>query len=295
LRLRITLLALSGLGILFAQTTPPSATDIALEDPSVLRAKINLAKVRGMVESGTLPRVRLEAAEEKLADAIDEATYTRAIYGKDLSAEQAAETVNATRRRVERRKKTADEQEKLLAQGIISQSELRMATDDVQRVQREYDWAVAREKLVAEVANFAAAEMALMKQMEEGSSSTQISPGGMIERFVGKNEFTTTDFSKVQAAYTARFSHGLPISANGETAVHRSMGFDHAGRIDVALYPDSAEGQWLRRFLTANRIPFFAFRGAVAGQATGAHIHMGPPSTHYVQAKASSTVSGPGN
>jgi hypothetical protein len=122
-----------------------------------------------------------------------------------------------------------------------------------------------------------------------------VAGAGRIERYIGKGDFTTSDFTRVQNAYAARFSHSLPISANGETAVHRSMGFDHRNRIDVAIYPDSTEGQWLRHFLTANRIPFFAFRGAVAHQATGAHIHMGPPSTRYVQAKVNSVISSGGN
>src|ERR1700722_2845970 len=69
LKLRITLLALAGAVCLCAQT----ATDLAMEDPSVLRAKMALEKVRSMVESGTLPRVRLEEAQTRLEDVTDEA------------------------------------------------------------------------------------------------------------------------------------------------------------------------------------------------------------------------------
>jgi hypothetical protein len=50
--------------------------------------------------------------------------------------------------------------------------------------------------------------------------------------------------------------------------------------VDVAINPDQPEGVWLREYLTANKIPFFAFRQAVPGKATGAHIHLGPMSTH---------------
>jgi hypothetical protein len=66
----------------------------------------------------------------------------------------------------------------------------------------------------------------------------------------------------------------------GDTAVHRALGFDHRGRVDLAINPDQPEGVWLREYLTANKIPFFAFRQAVPGKATGAHIHLGPMSTH---------------
>jgi hypothetical protein len=57
------------------------------------------------------------------------------------------------------------------------------------------------------------------------------------------------------------------------------MGFDHRNRVDVAVHPDQPEGVWLRDYLMQNGIPFFAFRQAVRGKATGAHIHIGPIST----------------
>lgn len=53
------------------------------------------------------------------------------------------------------------------------------------------------------------------------------------------------------------------------------MGLDHRGRVDVALTPDSVEGLWLRRLLENMRIPYLAFKGALAGAATGPHIHIG--------------------
>jgi hypothetical protein len=70
----------------------------------------------------------------------------------------------------------------------------------------------------------------------------------------------------------------MPVSAIGESAVHRSLGFDHRGRVDVALHPDSPEGEWLRSYMMDNKLPFFAFRQAVPGKATGAPFHLGPSS-----------------
>ena len=61
----------------------------------------------------------------------------------------------------------------------------------------------------------------------------------------------------------------LPISAEGETALHRSLGFDHRGRVDVAVNPDQPEGEWLMRYLESKRIPYFAFRAAVPHQGDG--------------------------
>ncbi|MGD0365792.1 MAG: hypothetical protein ABSC93_33330, partial [Bryobacteraceae bacterium] len=83
----------------------------------------------------------------------------------------------------------------------------------------------------------------------------------------------------VSGAFERRFSKPLPVSAMGETAVHRALGFDHRGRVDVALSPDQPEGLWLRQYLEARRIPYFAFWHAMPGKATGAHIHIGPEST----------------
>jgi hypothetical protein len=37
---------------------------------------------------------------------------------------------------------------------------------------------------------------------------------------------------------------------------------------------------WLRHYLEASAIPYYAFRSSVPGKATGAHIHIGPPSGH---------------
>jgi hypothetical protein len=48
--------------------------------------------------------------------------------------------------------------------------------------------------------------------------------------------------------------------------------------MDVALHPDSKEGQSLLNHLRQVGIPFIAFRNAVPGASTGAHIHIGKPS-----------------
>jgi hypothetical protein len=104
---------------------------------------------------------------------------------------------------------------------------------------------------------------------------------GLVEKFSGIGSFTSADFQKVELAFMEKFAKPLPISANGDTSLHRSMGFDHRGRIDVALNPDQPEGSWLRQYMTSHKLPYFAFRGAIAGKATGAHIHLGPQSGKF--------------
>jgi hypothetical protein len=76
----------------------------------------------------------------------------------------------------------------------------------------------------------------------------------------------------------------LPISAEGETNLHRALGFDHRGRVDVAINPNASEGMWLRHYLQSLKIPYYAFTRAIRGKATAAHIHIGPGSTRLQNA-----------
>jgi len=97
-------------------------------------------------------------------------------------------------------------------------------------------------------------------------------------RYNGSAPWVLTDAAKVQNFFTLRFNHALPISAFGQTPVHDQLGFDHHNSIDVALSPDGTEGRTLMEYLRSVGIPFIAFRQAVPGSATGAHIHIGYPS-----------------
>jgi len=59
---------------------------------------------------------------------------------------------------------------------------------------------------------------------------------------------------------------------------HEQLGFDHREAVDVAVHPDTREGQELILYLQSQGISFIAIRQAISGSATGAHIHIGPPS-----------------
>ena len=104
------------------------------------------------------------------------------------------------------------------------------------------------------------------------------SESGTLLRFNGAAGFTLAEVGKIEKHFTQTFGRSLPISALGQTATHDRMRFDHRNAIDVALHPESAEGQSVLNYLRQAGIPFIAFRGAVAGAATGAHIHIGKPS-----------------
>lgn len=103
-------------------------------------------------------------------------------------------------------------------------------------------------------------------------------PGARLFRFVGSTRWAMSDWTRVDAFFRLRFARPLPVSAIGQTETHQQLGFDHREAIDVALHPDSEEGQAVLAFLQAEGLSFIAIRGAIPGSATGAHIHIGPPS-----------------
>jgi hypothetical protein len=242
----------------------------------VARAKAGIDRLRALVEAGALPRAQLQKAEEQIVDAQDAAYLRKTLYGQELTAEQSDEMIAAANRRFERRKKAFDEAQKLVEAGVASQLSLATFLDELDMTRRECDLAESRAKLTVALAEMAKAEESLENKLsQEPAEAPQIA-----ERFDGDGLFTVLTFTKVESAFTNHFGKPLPVSAMGDTPVHRALGFDHRGRVDVAINPDQPEGVWLREYLTANKIPFFAFRQAVPGKATGAHIHLGPMSTH---------------
>jgi len=82
----------------------------------------------------------------------------------------------------------------------------------------------------------------------------------------------------IKSFFLSKFGRTLPVSAFGQTRLHSRLGFDHRNGVDVALSPDSAEGRALLGKLRGLGVPFIAFRKAIPGVATGAHIHVGRPS-----------------
>lgn len=249
-------------------------------DPEVARAQIELNRVRAMVETGAFPRARLQKAEQAVADAQDAATIRKSIYNQDLTVDQANDLVAAATRRFERRKKAFDDAAKLVDAGVMASQALANLLEELDFARKESELADTRAKLAQQATDMALAEEALQAQLAAHPSEAP----KMAERFDGDGVFTTQMFEGVEAAFAARFGKPLPVSANGETAVHRALGFDHRGRVDVAVRPDQPEGIWLREYLIRRRIPFFAFNQAVPGKATGAHIHMGPMSTRLTAA-----------
>jgi hypothetical protein len=271
MRSKFALLWLAGAISVYAQT--PGARELSL-------AQSKIEELRRQVEAGVIPRAKLTEAEEALVDARDAELLSRTLYGKDLTEEQSAEMEAAALRRLDRRKAAVEKLRGLAEMGAIPQNSLDKAIQDMNWARQEYALVVERSQLVHEMAEQARLEQQALEAQETSKPSIG---GSVMERFDGYGAFTHEDFRRVTLAFEKQFRKPLPVSAQGETAVHRALGFDHRDRVDVAIYPDSQEGSWLRQYLEANEIPYYAFRSFVPGKATGAHIHIGPPSSRLVK------------
>jgi len=245
---------------------------------------MQVQKVEYLVKIGALPRVKLDQVHDLLADAEDAEVLQRTFYGplsvQQMTEQQSAEMVAAAQRRVARQQARVADLNKLVDSGIAAINDLQPARDELRFRETTLSLAQSRADLLKTLVEMAREEQQM--ESEPAPDSSQV-----MQHFPGKGSFAPADLRRIEAAYRKRFDRDLPISALGETAVHRALGFDHRGRVDVALSPDQPEGEWLLHFLTINDIPFYAFRHAVLGKATAAHIHLGPGSTRLKLAAAS--------
>jgi hypothetical protein len=236
-----------------------------------------LDRVRELVAAGAAPRSALERAQAEVDDRQDEATLRRTLYGmiaiEEINAEDTAAMIAAAGRRVQRKRARLAEMESMAAEGLVARAALAELRDEIRDRETTLELARNRAALLDGISAMARREMETA-QVEE----TQPEMLPVRERFDGNGQFTREHLRKVVLAFEKEFGKALPVSAHGDTAFHRAMGFDHRGRVDVALTPDQPEGVWLRRFLEQESIPYYAFRSFVPGAATGAHIHIGPPS-----------------
>jgi len=249
-----------------------------LTDPLVLRAKRDVDRIQALVDEGALPKKRLDQALRDLDDARDQAILNRTMFGtariQDLSLTDATEMVAACERRVARQRITVDDRNQLVAAGVLAKVEIEPQVQELEARQRARDLARGRKVLVEQLAAMAKAE----EEFERAKQAALATPKDPMFRFDGSGEFHMDELAKIDAAYEKEFHAPLPVSAIGQTPVHDALGFDHRGRVDVALNPDQKEGVWLREFLERLQIPYIAFRDAIAGSATAPHIHIGPGS-----------------
>ncbi len=295
--LRFAALSAFSLSFLFAQaeTPAPPSADAAVapaavkdsvpsrlradeSDPLVVRARERSEQVRKLVSAGALPLMRLKKAQDEVQDALDMSLLRQSLYVTDLLPEEADQMVVVAQRMVVRRQRSLLEMQELVSAGILARSEAETSTADFDRAKQELDWAKSRATLVQQIAENARIQKGIAS-LEVQAESHPDWAGKVYTHYEGSGVFTPADLQRLEVDYAGKFATKLPISAEGETALHRSLGFDHRGRVDVAVMPDQPEGEWLMHYLEARKIPYYAFRMAVPGKATGAHIHVGPGST----------------
>jgi hypothetical protein len=269
-------------GLLSAQaaraTDTPSHSVNALTSTLVERAQNEVTRIQALVADGTLPRVALDEAKAKLADAEDQEILFETLYGdlriENMTDQQAEAMLSAAQRRVDRQQAIVNERQTLLDTGVMARSEMAVFQDELDSRKRVLDLAENRIRLRNELRQMAEAEQRLERAAQAGASLKNL----MI-RYQGNGLFSLTDLPTIATEFEKHFHSGLPVSALGQTLVHQSMGLDHRNRVDVALNPDSSEGVWLRQLLERLHVPYLAFRSAIAGAATAPHIHIGPEST----------------
>src|SRR5262249_28152020 len=125
--------------------------------------------------------------------------------------------------------------------GIAAANTVDPLVQEKEWAETQFELALSRTEVVHEIA-----EMARLEDQTREAAAALIPapslPQPTMERFDGAGKFTAVDFARVQRAFEAQFHEPLPVSANGQTAVHNALGFDHHDRVDVALTPDSTEG-----------------------------------------------------
>jgi hypothetical protein len=208
-----------------------------------------------------------EAASQSRADLLSASSDYRASLEKLLELQRQDES---------RAAEMVGKRKELLTLGVISKRELeegeRALADAQSRIAETMKKVADVDHLVAEVN--AAEELAKTSAERPGMYRS----AGLLVRYVGASRWTLSDVAKVDAFFRLKFGRPLPVSAVGQTETHNQLGFDHREAVDVAVRPDSAEGQVLVGYLTSQGVSFTAIRGAIPGSATGAHIHIGPPS-----------------
>ena len=269
--------------VLFCQTGPPLRQDATSQ--RIALAVQEVERMKALVERGIEAPIRLVQAEQDLADAQDRAILDRTQYTDSGNATEQTDdgVIAAAERRVSRQRERIVQQRKLITDGLVASRDLTSLEQELSQRQLDLYWAQSRLQFRIQ-ADELAKERNLISSAQEAARTEypDFSVDGM-EHYEGAGAFDEMrDLTLISAAYETEFARALPISADGETELHRTLGFDHRGRIDVAVNPNEPAGIWLRRYLRSRQIPYFAFSRAIPGKATAAHIHIGAGSTRLV-------------
>ena len=221
--------------------------------------------VGGGAGAADAPRDELDRARAEMARAARE-------YRQSLEPLVALQADTATRAAA-----AAARHRELVDRGIVSRREVEAAEQAAAAAREVLERTRARvreaDAMLAEAE--AARQLASLPPPRPGE--TGLAPPSLV-RFGGWAEWSLAMAPRLEAFFQQRFGRPLPVSAFGQTAVHDRLGFDHRDALDVAVHPDSPEGAAVMAWLRQHGVSFLAFRGALAGEATGAHVHVGDPS-----------------
>lgn len=216
-------------------------------------------------------KIRDSAADLGDADVLNRTLYS-SVRPDELGLDLCDQMVEAAGRRVTRVEEKLESLRPLVEEGVFARNELKLLEDELAGRRRTLELARSRAEFIRQLAEMAQLEAALA-QLPDDEAARPVQ-----ERFDGRGFFALPQLKRITESFEAQFGRTLPVSAHGDSAFHRRLGLDHRGRVDVAVAPDSPEGLWLRQWLEREQIPYYAFRGAVPGRASAAHIHIGPPS-----------------
>lgn len=219
-------------------------------------AEAKVAKARQAFAEGVIAKVELDRATKALAEAQERYERLREGSGQ-LTPAIAADEVRKAENHARVMRLNVEVLKASFDNGMVSRRDMEQAEALAKDADDYLVLARTREQELTH-------EWELIRKVQEFEAR-----GG---------RFDDSVLERISLDYEKQFGHPLPVSAMGMTHTHELMNFDHTGRVDVALSPDSVEGKWLTEQLTLRDVPFLVFRSAVPGKATGAHIHLGLPS-----------------
>jgi predicted RNase H-like nuclease (RuvC/YqgF family) len=237
--------------------------------PGVLAQKSRIKRVN---TAPTAPQI----TQKEVKELNDAASASRAhLIEASKSYRESLERLLALQKQEEERLAALVEKNRgLFENGLIAKRELEKDEQSLAATQSK----IAENQRQIESVDHLVAEVRAAEELAKMPAAGIYGTSGMLVRYVGSSRWAMSDLDKIDAFFRLKFGRVLPVSAFGQSETHSRLGLDHHDAIDVAIHPDSAEGQELINYLRSQKISFIAIRGAIPGSSTGAHIHIGPTS-----------------
>jgi predicted RNase H-like nuclease (RuvC/YqgF family) len=240
------------------------------------------AQQSGSQRAGSKRRVapaQPQVAQKDVKDLNDAASRSRAklIEASEIYRESLEKLLVLQNEEESRLAAQVDKNRDLFNNGLIARREL----EEVEQTLAAANSKVAETRKQLESVDHLVAEVRAAEELAKMPPASASGTSSMLVRYVGSSRWAMSDLDKIDAYFRLKFGRVLPVSAFGQTETHSRLGLDHHEAIDVAVHPDSIEGQELINFLRSQQISFIAIRGSIPGSSTGAHIHIGPTSKRF--------------